>query len=111
MQDDAGARAVIHDGVHLEYGDAPERVALPEGTHSGVLVVVFALAQTPEAEVHGEFIERLRQRLDRAGWRLVLVLESATYRPRAGSDERVRERRATWERMLRDLELTAIDLS
>jgi hypothetical protein len=61
--------------------------------------------------VHGDFVARLRERLDRAGWRLLAVLETATYRRRVGSDDRVRERRATWDRLLRDLDLPAIDLA
>jgi len=73
-------------------------------------VLVFTLAQTPEPEVHGEFVDRLRARLDGAGWRLLAVLETASYRQRVGSLDRVRERRATWERLLRDLGLTAIAL-
>ena len=112
LQEHAGARAVIRDGPRLEYGDEPERVVLPEpSSTSGVLALVFALAQTPEPEVHGEFVERLRERLERAGWQLLLVLETATYRQRAGSEARVGERRATWERLLRDLQLTALDLA
>ncbi|MGH7388508.1 MAG: hypothetical protein ACREM3_03515 [Candidatus Rokuibacteriota bacterium] len=112
LQDEAGARAVIRDGAWLDYGDEPERVAVPETTPvSGLMALVFALAQTPEAEVHGRFLERMQARLDGAGWRLLIVLETATYRQRAGSDDRVRERRATWERLMRALPLTAIDLA
>jgi hypothetical protein len=112
LQEYAGARAVIGDGPHLAYGDAPDRVVVPPPpAGSGVVAVVFALAQTPEPEVHGEFVEGLQERLDRAGWRLVPVLETATYRQRVGSEERVRERRATWERLLRDLQLTAIEVA
>ena len=112
LQEEVGARAVIHDGAHLDYGDEPERVRLPEDlARVGVLVLVFTLAQTPEPEVHGDFVARLRERLDRAGWRLLAVLETATYRRRVGSDDRVRERRATWDRLLRDLDLPAIDLA
>jgi hypothetical protein len=112
LQEQAGARAVIHDGARLEYGDGPERVTLPEDTSlSSVVAVVFAVAQTPENEVHGEFLERMQERLDPAGWQVVVVLETATYRQRVGSDARVRERRATWDRLLRDLELTAVELT
>jgi hypothetical protein len=112
LQEEVGARAVIRDGAHLNYGDEPERVRLPEDpARVGVLVLVFTLAQTPEPEVHGDFVARLRERLDRAGWRLLAVLETATYRRRVGSDDRVRERRATWDRLLRDLDLPAIDLA
>jgi len=112
LQDYAGARAMIRDAAHLAYGDPPERVTLPERpTGGGLVALVFTLAQTPEPEVHGEFVEQLRERVERAGWRLVLVLETATYRQRVGSEARVRERRATWERLLRDLHLTALDVA
>jgi hypothetical protein len=111
LQEEAGARAVIHDGASLHYGDGPEHIRLPEdASRSGVVALVFALAQTPEPEVHGEFVEGLRERLDRAGWRLLVVLDTATYRQRVGGEARVRERRATWDRLLRELQLTAIEL-
>jgi hypothetical protein len=109
LQEQAGARAVVRDGAHLEYGDGPERVMLADTP--GLLVVVFALAQTPEGEVHGRFLETLRQRTDDAGWQIQVVLEIATYRQRVGSEERVRERRATWERLLRDVHVTAVELA
>jgi hypothetical protein len=112
LQEHAGARAVIRDGAKLDYGDGAERVTVPEDTSApGLVAVVFALAQTPENEVHGEFLERVRERLDRAGWEMMVVLDTATYRERVGSNERVRERRATWERLLRDLTLTAVELT
>jgi hypothetical protein len=109
LQEHAGARAVIRDGASLEYGDDPGQVALPEPA-PGVVALVFPLAQTPEPEVHGKFIERLRERLDAAGRELVLVLETATYRQRAGSELRVAERRATWERLLRSVQASALEL-
>jgi hypothetical protein len=110
LQEHAGARAVIRDGPSLEYGDDPGQIALPEAA-PGVVALVFPLAQTPEPEVHGKFIERLRERLDAAGRELVLVLETATYRQRAGSATRVAERRATWERLLRSVQASALDLA
>jgi hypothetical protein len=110
LQEHAGARAVIRDGASLEYGDEPGQIALSDPA-PGVVALVFTLAQTPEPEVHGKFIERLRERLDAAGRELVLVLESATYRDRVGSEDRVRERRATWERLLRSVQVAAVDLA
>jgi hypothetical protein len=106
-----GARAVIRDGQRLEYGDGAERVARADETmDAGVLVLVFPLAQTPETEVHGEFLEQVQQRVERAGGQMIVVLETGTYRARVGSEERARERRATWDRLLRDLGLTAVEL-
>jgi hypothetical protein len=40
----------------------------------------------------------------------MIVLECATYRKRCGSQERVRERRAAWDRLLRELQLAAVAL-
>jgi hypothetical protein len=111
LQEQAGARAVVRDAVTLDYGDAPDRIALGDDPAvSGRIVVVFALAQTPESEVHGEFLGKLYDRVDRAGGEITVVLETATYRQRVGSAERVRERRATWDRLLRDVGLTATEL-
>jgi len=110
LQEHAGARAVIRDGPSLEYGDDPGQIVLPEAA-PGVVALVFPIAQTPEPEVHGKFIERLRERLDAAGRELVLVLETATYRQRAGSPTRVAERRATWERLLRSVQMSALELA
>lgn len=105
-----GARAAIRDAQRLEYGDDAERVTWMEETiGSGLLVLVFPLAQTPEPEVHGEFLERMQQRIERAGGRMIVLLETATYRTRVGLEERVRERRATWDRLLRDLRLAVLD--
>ena len=110
LQEHAGARAVIREGASLEYGDDPGQIALTERA-PGVVALVFTLAQTPEPEVHGKFIERLRERLDTAGRELVVVLETASYRQRAGSATRVAERRATWERLLRSVQMTAVELA
>ena len=41
----------------------------------------------------------------------MLVLETATYRQRAGSVTRVAERRATWERLLRSVQASALELA
>ena len=109
LQDRAGARAVVRDAGSLEYGADAARVEPPAG--AGGVVLVFTLAQTPEPEVHGDFIERVRKELDRTGAELIVVLEMAAYRARVGSEDRVRERRATWERLLRDLGVTALELA
>jgi len=112
LQEHAGARAVIHDGPSLDYGDDPGQITLPApNAPAGVVALVFTLAQTPEPEVHGKFIERLRERIDAVGWELQVVLETATYRQRAGSEGRVQERRATWERFLRAVHATAIEVA
>jgi hypothetical protein len=109
LQEHAGARAVIRDGPSLDYGDDPGQITLP--APPGVVALVFTLAQTPEPEVHGKFVERLRERIDLANAELLLVLETATYRQRTGSEARVKERRATWERFLRAVHATAVEVA
>jgi hypothetical protein len=109
LQERVGARAVIHDAAILDYGDGPERIPLPPASRgAGQVAVVFPLAQTPEADVHGEFVEGVRERLDGSGWSLLVVLDAASYRRRVGSPDRVRERRSTWDRLLRDPRWTGI---
>jgi hypothetical protein len=111
IREQAGARAVIRAAARLEYGDGAESVDLPARTPEvGLVAVVFSLAQTPEREVHGEFLGRLRERLEAAGWQLMVVLGSAAYRRNVGSDDRVRERQATWHRLLEEWHVTAIDV-
>jgi hypothetical protein len=111
LQEQAGARAVVRDALHLDYGADAERVEPPAATAAGsAVVLVFTAAQTPEPEVHGELVERIRKRLDRTGAGLIVVLETATYRARVGSEARVRERRATWDRLFRDLGVTPLEL-
>jgi hypothetical protein len=107
----AGARAVIRDAARLHYGDGAESVSLPSRTEGvGLIAVVFSLSQTPEPEVHGEFLGSLGERLEASGWQLMVVLDSATYRRNVGSDDRVRERQATWHRLLEEGHLAAIDV-
>ena len=67
LQEQAGARAVIRDGARSTTATAPSGSRCRTTTAApGMVVVVFALAQTPEAEVHGEFLERLRESARRA---------------------------------------------
>ena len=67
LQEEAGARAAVRDAAQLEYGDAPIVSSWRVARSSGLIVVVFPLAQTPEADVHGEFVEGLRRLARLAG--------------------------------------------
>jgi hypothetical protein len=79
---------------------------LGSGGAGGLLVALFNLATTPEAENHGVFVERLVRaaRASEAPWQVMAVLDEAPYRRRsAGRDEadaRLKERRAAWEELL-----------
>ena len=63
-------------------------------------VLLFNLAQPPEQEVHGAWVEAVR---DAGGAPLLVLLDEEPYLARLGGDgaERLAQRRRAWERMLR----------
>jgi hypothetical protein len=73
-------------------------------------VLVFNLAQTPESEVHGAFLNEVLHRIESHRWRLLVLVDSSTYRERIDSAERRRERFETWSRLVGDAGLSAVDL-
>ena len=81
----------------LAFGDDEALAAappLPAG--STVVVALFDLAATPEAEHHGRFL----QALARAGMPVLAVVDEAAFRARFGGlPERLAERRAAWQRL------------
>jgi hypothetical protein len=105
-----GSRAAVQDGDRFEYGDEREATLPDAAAAPGAVALVFALAQTPEVEVHGEFLQRTVARAHRAGATLFVVLEAATFRGRIGSEARARERLATWGRLLREHRLAVVPL-
>jgi hypothetical protein len=75
-----------------------------------LLIVVFSLAQSPEREVHGEFLTHL---LSLSGGRGVLaVVDRSPWRMRFDrtEDARALERERTWDRVIREIGLTAVHL-
>ena len=101
-----GGRAVVSTSAPTDYGDAPA-----ETSDGASLVAVLNLAQTPEVEVHGEFLQRIRDRVS-GDARLLVLVDASGYRERlGGGDEaarRVRERRVTWSRVVADVGLRAV---
>ena len=71
-------------------------------------VIVASLAQTPEQEVHGGFLERLRERA--VAGALLVVLDAAPFLHAAevGGVERVAQRERAWARVLREIGLEAV---
>jgi hypothetical protein len=91
-----GAHAAIDLTPSPAYGTTSEE--LPLATEARVLL--FNLAQTPEAEVHGRLLESL------AGTHtpLLVLVDAAGWRERAGGealDDKLAERRRTWDRIAR----------
>jgi hypothetical protein len=118
-----GARADIRVGEPLAYGagvpegDDASDLDAPENADDDVVpgeercvVLVFNLAQTPESEVHGAFLNEVLHRIESHRWRLLVLVDSSTYRERIDSAERRRERFETWSRLVGDAGLSAVDL-
>ncbi|MCB9898636.1 MAG: DUF2868 domain-containing protein [Planctomycetes bacterium] len=121
LHDVFGTRAALSMASSLEYGDDPPPVrgAASAGDDASrddapaCDVFVFALAQSPESEVHGAFLREARR--VRAGRAAMLVLvDGGSYRKRLGDDSpRLAERRRAWDRVLREagVEAAHVDLS
>ncbi len=115
-----GARADLRLTDPLPYG-GEAAAALPEMSaelaaetehpdRELCIVVVFNLAQPPESEVHGAFLQDLTTRLDPRRTQLLVVLDESSYRERIGEQARVRERVDAWSRVVHDAGLTALPL-
>ena len=108
-----GPRSEIRLRPTVDYGFEPQRLEPGDGR---LRLVLFGLAQTPEAEVHGELLRRLRDELP-DGQALLAAVDGSSYRRRleggGRADERLAERRRTWDRVVRDagLEAVHVDLS
>jgi len=108
LHDFFGARAEIGVAEAADYGDdAPglqqfdERENGPAGAEERYLVVLFNLAQSPEAEVHGTFLEELEVAAEPRRIRLLPLVDGSTYLHQVGSPERCAERQRAWDAVLR----------
>ncbi len=110
LHDVFGARAEVRVRSTVEYGTPAEEVELTGGRGQAV---VLNLAQTPEVEVHGEFLRALRDDLP-DGQVLLVVVDGSLYRERVApgktGEERIAERRRSWDRVLQGAGLKAIHL-
>ncbi|TDJ67830.1 MAG: DUF2868 domain-containing protein [Planctomycetota bacterium] len=116
LHDVFGARAevLVLDG--LEYGAEDTTSLEPTGSGGSepraiCSAPVFALAQSPEIEVHGRFLESLKMRVgDHAC--LVVLVDGTAYRERMvdvpGGDDRLEERRRAWDRVIRETGLEPV---
>ncbi len=97
-----GPRSEIRLRPTLDYGAEPAAV---ESSNGRLRLVLFGLAQTPEAEVHGELLRSLCEELP-DGQALLAMVDGSSYRQRLASSgraaERLAERRRAWDRVVRD---------
>ncbi len=109
LYDLVGPRSEIRLRSPLEYGVEPDDLE----TGGRLTTVLFGLAQTPEAEVHGELLAWLKARLP-DGQALLVLVDTAPYRQRLEGDprltDRLVERRRAWDRVARAEGLTALHL-
>lgn len=116
MEPNPSAAARLRELAHDLFGNRARVSLLPYVPYGGeapadasadsALLVVFDLAQSPEREVHGAFLEALGA----AGASCLVVLDLERYADVA-PPERVEERRRAWGRVLREVGATPIDLA
>ena len=119
LRDHFGSRADLRMHGALEYGDGhsgwiePAASAGPwkpagevgdefhdhEATHCHV--IVFNMAQPPEPEVHGVFLEELKERAGERGDQLLAVLDAESFDRHVRDDSRKDERVRAWQRITR----------
>lgn len=109
LHDFYGARANVRIHAPMAYGEEwPDTAGgIPDtGDAEHSIVVVFSLAQPPEAEVHGRFVEQLKAGLG-GGARLLVLVDAAKYRRRVAAPERWTDRARAWQRVIQESGLTA----
>jgi len=107
LLDHAGVRADIRLGESLDYGaEAPDQPSNAE-----LRVLWFSLAQTPEIEVHGEFLRQQQRHAD-SGRQLLLVVDGTAYRQRLGraatARRRLQERQRAWDALAGEHQLQVL---
>lgn len=107
LNDAFGARAEVSLAPWMEYGTNASAPKLPED--DARVVVVFAIAQTPELEVHARFLIELAQRLGN-GVGPLCVVDAGGFAERFGA-ERLGERKRAWDLVLREAGLPALHLN
>ncbi len=111
LHDHFGTRAEVRMQTGLEYGDEvpePQASASSNGSSGRCQVLLFALAQSPEVEVHGRLLGDLRASLP-DGDHLLVLIDASGFARRAGAVAgRMDERRRAWNRVVKDVGLNAV---
>jgi len=113
LLDVLGGRTGVEHLEPCEYGDDPVPLS-GEAGGPACHVILFNLAQSPELEVHGEYLARLAEEVEGAGAgaSLLVVLDQGPFRERLGRGEegsaRLAERERSWGRVLDELGLEAL---
>jgi hypothetical protein len=113
-----GARAEVRMREPLSYGaDPPSPFTAADGDDAErggrnreCLVLLFNLAQSPESEVHGALLERLKTFAAERGGQLLVLVDESAYRRRVHAEDRWSERLNAWRLVIRDARLRAVAL-
>ncbi len=106
-----GNRSRVRVAEPAAYGDPPPGLAAAGDAEPRAAVVIFNLAQSPEQEVHGDYVEEIAAWAQAAGEKRLLVLLDETRYRQTASPDRVEERRASWQRVLAEAQLGAASLT
>ncbi len=114
LHDLFGARAEIELRPPVAYGEQPPMVRQgpkPTGDdppRKPCRVVLFNMSQTPEVDVHGAFLQELKDLFDDSDGKLIVFLDVSAYRKRVQVPQRWKERSAAWSRVAREAGLSAV---
>jgi hypothetical protein len=116
LHDFFGARADIRVRAPLEYGEEAATLTVPgddveAGERETAWVVLFNLAQTPESEVHGRFLQELRAELESRGGQLLVLAEVSAYHDKVDAPERRIDRLRAWNRVAGEAGMTVIEVA
>jgi len=116
LYDFFGARADIRVREPLAYGDdaaslLAENPTGRERDREIAWVMLFNLAQSPEPEVHGRFLEEIRGALRAHPGGLLTLIDVSTYHGRVDAPERWTERLQAWKRVTSGAGVTAVDVA
>ncbi|MBP6814718.1 MAG: DUF2868 domain-containing protein [Burkholderiaceae bacterium] len=103
----AGSAAEIAIAASIAPEQADEPQGLPVLSEASRVIVVFNLSATPERETHGRCLLALQHRMVR-GTPLEAWIDGAAFASRfAGQPQRLAERQAAWQDLLREYSLPA----
>ncbi|MFT7671553.1 MAG: hypothetical protein ACI8X5_004274, partial [Planctomycetota bacterium] len=114
LLDVLGGRTRVEKMESCEYGAHPSECPADLGSAALCRVVLFSLAQSPEHEVHGEYLAQLMRQIDNASspCSLLVVLDRGPFLARLARGEegtsRLAERERSWARVLSEHGLEAL---
>jgi hypothetical protein len=111
-----GGRIQFHLAEPVGYGAEPGPVPSGEAGAAGsrsATVVVFNLAQSPEPETHGAYLDAVRRDIGGpGGGSLLVLLDEEAYQARIGGEPgRIAERRRAWQRLVGEHGLVAVPVA